>query len=75
MDIENSTAEIVARTSASGRDIPIYISMVSVDDVGRFVAAAVELDVASWPGELRMSGDRRSIAEVLQWAEAIKGGI
>jgi hypothetical protein len=75
MDIENSTAEIVARTSSSGRDVPIYISLVSAHDVGRFIAAAIELDPTSWPGEFRMSGDRRSVAEVLQWAEAVRGGL
>ena len=74
MDIENSTAEIVARTSSSGRDIPIYISLVSLNDVGRFVAAAIGADPSNWPGELRMAGDRRSIAELIQWAEAVKGG-
>lgn len=71
MDIGSSTAEIVERTAA-GR--PIYISLVSVNDVGRFVAAALELDITSWPGEFRMAAERISVTEILQWAEAIKGG-
>lgn len=74
LDIENRTAEIVARTSSSGRDIPIYISLVSLNDVGRFVAAAIEHDPMAWPGELRMAGERRSLSEIVQWAESIKGG-
>ncbi|KAH8599180.1 isoflavone reductase family protein-like protein [Bisporella sp. PMI_857] len=71
MDIGNSTAEIVERNS-SGRQI--YISMISVNDAMKFVAAAVELDPQTWPGELRMASERRTVSEVLQWAEAIKGG-
>lgn len=72
MDIAEHTAEIVARTSSSGRDVPIYLSLVSVHDVGRFISAAIELDPNSWPSELRMAGDRRSIAEILHWAETVK---
>lgn len=33
MDIESSTAEIVARTSSSGRDVPIYLSLLSIQYV------------------------------------------
>ena len=71
MDIGSSTAEIVERTAA-GR--PIYISLVSVNDVGRFLAAALELDITTWSGEFRMAAERISVTEALQWAEAVKGG-
>ncbi|KAH8586891.1 isoflavone reductase family protein-like protein [Bisporella sp. PMI_857] len=71
MDIGNSTAEIVERNSSERQ---IYISMISVNDAMRFVAAAVELDPQTWPRELRMSTERRTISEILQWAEDVKGG-
>ena len=71
MDVGNNTAEIVERNSA-GR--PIYISMISLNDVGRFVAAAVDLDLQTWPNELRMTGERRTVSEILQLAETVRGG-
>jgi hypothetical protein len=71
MDIERGTAEIVEH-HASGQ--PIYISMISVHDVGRFLAAAIELGPRDWPGEFRMAGDRRTVSEILSWAETVRGG-
>jgi hypothetical protein len=71
MDIGAGTAEIVERTH-SGQ--PTTISMISVNDVGRFLVAAIGLDLQTWPGEFRMQGDRRTVTEILQWAEAVKGG-
>lgn len=71
MDIEAGTAEIVERTH-SGQ--PTTISMISVNDVGRFLVAAIGLDPQTWPGEFRMQGDQRTVTEILQWAEAVKGG-
>jgi len=72
MDIGNSTAEIVERNS-SGRSV--YVSMTSVNDVGRFLAAALDLGIQNWPTEFKMYGDRRKVSEILQWAEATKGGL
>jgi hypothetical protein len=71
MDIERGTAEIVERNS-SGHSI--YVSMISVNDVGRFLAAAIELGIRDWPVEFRMAGDRRTVSEILNWAEAVRGG-
>ena len=71
MDIGAGTAEIVERTS-SGQ--PTTISMISVNDVGRFLVAAIAMDPQSWPGEFRMQGDRKTVTEVLQLAEAVRGG-
>ena len=72
MDIERGTAEIVEKNS-SGHSI--YISMISVHDVGRFLAAAIELGLRDWPSEFRMAGDRRTVSEILSWAEAVRGGM
>jgi hypothetical protein len=71
MDVGLSTAKVVENT-ASGR--PIYISMMSVHDVGRFIIAALELGIQNWPEEFTMQGDRRTVADVLRWAESVKGG-
>lgn len=73
MDIEHSTAEIIERTTA-GR--PVYVSLISANDVGRFVAAAItEIDLETWPSEFRMAAERLSITQTLQYAESIKGGL
>lgn len=71
MDIENGTAEVVERDSAGNS---IYVSMTSVYDVGRFLVAAIELGLRHWPSAFRMAGDRRTISEILNWAETIRGG-
>jgi hypothetical protein len=71
MDIGEGTAEVVERNTAGN---PIYISMISVNDVGRFLAAAIELGPRDWPSEFRMAGDRRTVSEILSWAEAVRGG-
>jgi len=71
MDIEHSTAEVVERNTVGQ---PIYICLTSVADLARFLVAALDLEPANWPAEFRMSGDRRTVSEVLQWAEAVKGG-
>jgi hypothetical protein len=71
MNIASNTAEIVERTH-SGQ--PVYICMISVADVGRFMVAALELGVANWPAEFRMQGERMTVSNVLRYAEAVKGG-
>ncbi|RFU26236.1 hypothetical protein B7463_g10105, partial [Scytalidium lignicola] len=71
MDIEQSTAAVVEYRN---NGTPVYVSMTAVDDVGRFVAAALALDLDTWPAEFRMRGDRRTVNEIIRWAEAIKGG-
>lgn len=71
MDMEHNTAAIVEYHS-NGE--PVNISMTAVDDVGRFVAAALALDLDSWPAEFRMRGDRRTVNEIIRWGETIKGG-
>jgi hypothetical protein len=71
MNVELSTAEVVER-NATGQ--PVHLCLTSVNDVGRFVVAALDLDPSTWPGEFRMYGDRRTVSEILQWAEAVRGG-
>ena len=50
---------------------PATISMTSVEDIGKFVAAAIGLQ--QWPAELRMRGERLSVTRVVQIAETIRG--
>lgn len=71
MDVELSTAKVV-ENMANGR--PIYVSMMSVHDVCRFLVAALEIGVGNWPEEWTMVGERRTVNEILRWAEGVKGG-
>jgi len=71
MDVAAGTAQVV-EFRADGT--PVHVTMTSVYDVARFVVAAVEeLDLDSWPAEFRLSGDRRTVTEIVQWAESVRG--
>lgn len=70
-DVGNATAEIV-EDDAQGR--PIQISMTSVFDVARFVAAAIEIGPANWPRELRMRGDQLSVRDIVGTCSNVRGG-
>lgn len=70
MDIEAGTAEVVEQHS-DGR--PVSIAMTSINDVARYLVAALDLDIDTWPDELRISGDRLTVQQIVQWAESIKG--
>jgi hypothetical protein len=70
MNLRSGTAEIVERTT-SGQ--PIYIALTSVHDLGRFMIAALALGLQNWPGEYRMSGERLTVTQILQWAAAVRG--
>jgi hypothetical protein len=73
MNVEASTAEIVERQSG-GQPVAISLCLTSVYDVAQFLVAALDIRLENWPAEFRMQGDRRTVAEVLQWAESVKGG-
>ncbi|KAF8857786.1 isoflavone reductase family protein-like protein [Acephala macrosclerotiorum] len=70
MDVENGTAEVVERHSNGHQ---VHVTMTSIYDVARFLVAALDIDLDRWPGEFRMSGDRITVAQIVQWAESIKG--
>lgn len=70
MNVRSGTAVIVERTT-SGQ--PIYVSLTSVHDLGRFMIAALSLGLQSWPPEYRMSGERLTVTQILQWAAAVRG--
>lgn len=54
---------------ADGRAAMVCIT--SAQDVGRFVAAAVGLQ--QWPCELRMSGERMNLSDLVRVAELMRG--
>ncbi|KAJ4410315.1 hypothetical protein N0V82_009262 [Gnomoniopsis sp. IMI 355080] len=62
LNIETAQADIVLR-NAQGR--PVTVSMTSVCDVARFVAAAVDIGLERWPREFRMRGDQMSLEEIV----------
>lgn len=51
---------------------PVSVSMTSVNDVARLIAAALDLDQQIWPTEFRMQGDKKTVQETVQYAEIIK---
>lgn len=62
LNVNTGTAEIVNQT-AQGR--PVAVSMTSVYDVARFVAAALEIGPDRWPREFRMRGDQLSVMDIV----------
>ncbi|KAJ0387135.1 hypothetical protein COL922a_002917 [Colletotrichum nupharicola] len=70
VDVGNATADII-ETNGSGR--PVQVSMTSVADVARFVAAAIELGPGTWPREFRMRGDRMSVRDIFAKCSNVRG--
>jgi uncharacterized protein YbjT (DUF2867 family) len=63
-DMENCKMTIPGDGSAE-------VVMTRVEDVGRFVAAS--LDLETWPEVSQMRGDRKSLREILRLAEVVRG--
>ena len=53
----------------SGR--PAMVCMTAMQDVARFIVAA--LDLPNWPRELRMRGERMNVSDVVRVAERMRG--
>ncbi|KAI1107150.1 NAD(P)-binding protein [Jackrogersella minutella] len=70
IDVGRGTAD-VPETNAQGR--PVYIVMTSAVDVARFVAAAVELGIDTWPRELRMRGTRMTTQRLHEICSEVRG--
>lgn len=62
LNVVTAEAEVVSQ-DARGR--PVVVSMTSVYDVARFVAAAVEVGPERWPRELRMRGDQMAVMDIV----------
>ena len=63
-DVENCTMRIPGDGSGE-------LVMTRVEDVGRFVAAS--LDLPSWPEISQMRGDKKTLNEIVKLAEAVRG--
>jgi hypothetical protein len=70
LDIERNTGEVVEH-NRSGQ--PVHLCLTSIADVARFVIAALDLGISRWPGEFRMRGDRRTVTQIIEYAEELKG--
>lgn len=67
MDIRRMKAQIPH--GSNGR--PASVCITSVQDVGRFVAAAVGMP--RWPTEIRMCGERMDFSSLVRMAELMRG--
>ncbi|TGJ87033.1 hypothetical protein E0Z10_g1741 [Xylaria hypoxylon] len=68
INIEQGTAELPI-ANAEGRSI--HITLTSVFDVARFVAAAVELGIDNWPREFKMRGARITPQRIQQFCSEV----
>ncbi len=71
VDVEQNTGEVI-EYNAAGQ--PVYLCMTSLTDVARFVVAALDLGINNWPPEFRMCGERKTVTQVIDYAETIKQG-
>ncbi|KAI1178599.1 isoflavone reductase [Nemania sp. FL0916] len=69
IDVGNGTAEL-PETDPQGRQI--HITLTSAFDVARFVAAAVELGIETWPREFRMRGARITPQRIQQFCSEVR---
>lgn len=60
--IDIASGKLVISTNTSGA--PARISMTSIKDIGKFVAAAIDLPRGSWDGFMGMAGATLTLAEI-----------
>ncbi|KAI0885669.1 NAD(P)-binding protein [Annulohypoxylon maeteangense] len=70
IDVGQGIAEV---PEATPQGHPIYIVMTSAIDVARFVAAAVELGIDTWPREFRMRGTRMTTRRLHEICSEVRG--
>ena len=63
-DVENARVGVPGDGSA-------HVVLTRAEDVGKFVAASLELE--TWSEVSRMVGDRKTLNEVVKEAEAVRG--
>jgi NmrA-like family len=69
LDIEHNRGEAIEYSAANQ---PVHLCLTAVADVARFVVAALDLGINTWPAEFRMRGDRKTVTQIIDYAEAIK---
>ena len=67
MDIRSMRAQIPHDITSR----PAMVCMTSLQDVAKFIVAA--LDLPQWPSEFRMRGERLSVSDVVRIAERFRG--
>ncbi|KAK8095793.1 hypothetical protein PG999_013815 [Apiospora kogelbergensis] len=70
VNLRTGTAEI-PEANAQGRSV--HIAMTSVFDVAKFVAAAVNLGLNSWPSEFKMRGAHMTTKHLVEICEEVRG--
>jgi hypothetical protein len=68
VDVRNMTAEAPVYDSANNLS---YLCLTSAYDVGRFVVRA--LDMAQWPPEMSMCGERMSVNALVEAIRTYRG--
>jgi hypothetical protein len=71
IDVGAGIAEI-PQTNSQGR--PVHITMTSMYDVARLVAAAVERGIDSWPREFKMRGAHVTTQRLAEICQEVRGG-
>lgn len=71
IDVGQGVAEVPEATP-QGR--PITMILTSAVDVARFVAAAVELGIETWPREWKMRGARLTTQRLHEICSEVRGG-
>lgn len=69
IDVGSGTAELPV-ANAQGRSI--HITLTSVYDVARFVAAAIDLGIDTWPREFKMRGARITPQRILELCSDVR---
>lgn len=72
MDVGQNMADILEFSSPNR---PVQICMISLSDLARFVVAALDLRLSSWPPEFRVRGDRKTLTQLVDDAQDVKGGL
>ncbi|KAI5860189.1 NAD(P)-binding protein [Durotheca rogersii] len=70
VNIESAMAEI-PEANSQGR--PVHVAMTSAFDVARFVAAALELGIDTWPREFKMRGARLTTQAIQEMCSEVRG--
>lgn len=66
-----NTRQMRAQVPYEADGLPATICATSVQDVGRFLAAAIGMP--QWPVELRMCGERMNVSDLVRVAEIFRG--
>ena len=69
VNVGDATAEIV---ELDAHGVPVVVSMTSVYDVARFVAAAIEVGPENWPREFKMRGDQLRVRDIVGACSSVR---